>query len=66
MISIFERKFEVKGNLKMKKIERSGNNLIIIRYSDIYNVLFISLHNYLSRNITNLLIETNLLGENDA
>ena len=48
------------------KMERSGNNLIITRYSDFYNILFISLHNYLSRNATKLLIETNLLWENEA
>jgi len=59
MRPILERKFEVKGNLE--KIEKSGNNLTIIAYSEFYNKLFISLHNYLSRNITKLLIETNLL-----
>jgi len=48
------------------KMERSGNNLIIIGYSDIYNLLFKTLYNYLSRNITQLLIKTNLLGENEA
>ena len=48
------------------KIERSGNNLIIIRYSDFYNILFITLHNYSSSNITKLIIETNLLCENEA
>jgi len=42
------------------KIERSGNNFIIIRDSDFYNILIISLLNYSSRNITKLLIETNL------
>ena len=48
------------------KLERSGNNSIIIRYSDFYNILFITLHNILSRYITNILIETNLLWENEA
>jgi len=55
----------MKGKLEMK-IEKSWNNLIIIRYSDFYNILFISLHSYLLRNMTKLLIETNLLGENEA
>jgi len=41
MRPILERKFEVKGKLKLK-FERSGNNLIIIRDSDFYNILFIS------------------------
>jgi len=60
MKPILERKFEVKGKME-KKYERRSNNLIIIRFPDIYNILFISLYNYLSRNITKLLIETNLL-----
>ena len=65
MRPILERKFEVKENWN-EKFEKSGDNLIIIRYSDIYNILFVSLLNYLSRNITKLLIETNLLWENEA
>ena len=46
--------------LKMKN-ERSENNLIIIGYSDFYKILHISLYNYLSRNITRVLIKINLL-----
>jgi len=65
MRPILEKKFEVKGKRKWK-IERSGNNLIIVKYSNFYNLSFISLQSYLSRNITNLLIETNLLWENEA
>ena len=59
---------EVWGERKTEneKLKEKGNNLIIIRYSDFYNLLFISLLNYLSRNNTNLLIETNLLCENEA
>jgi len=60
MKPILERKFEEKGKMKMK-IERSGYNLIIITFSDPYVILITSLLNCLSRNITNLLIETNLL-----
>jgi len=37
---ILEREFEVKGKIK-RKSERSGNNLIIIRYSEFYNLLAI-------------------------
>jgi len=57
---------EVWGERKNEKFERSGNNMIIIKSSDFYYLLFISLHNCLSRNITNLLIENNLLWENAA
>jgi len=64
VIPILERKFEVKGKLKnenLKKVEITGNNLVIIWSSDFYNILFISLLNYLSRNITKLIIDLNLL-----
>ena len=37
---ILEREYEVKGKIK-RKSERSGNNLIIIRYSEFYNLLAI-------------------------
>jgi len=65
MRPILERKFEVKVKLKWK-IERSGNNLITIKYSDFYNLLFIYLYNYLPRNTIKQLIEINLLGENEV
>jgi len=45
----------------MKEVEITGDNSIIIRYSDFYNTLFIFLHNDLPMNTTKLLIETNLL-----
>ena len=59
---------EVWGERKIgnEKLERSWNNLINIIYSDFYNILSISLYNHLIRNISKLLIETDLPWENEA